>query len=143
MAPVAQPVQLLADASSLEQVVIHLVINACEAMPSGGTVDLDTHLLRHVTAGTLGNLPAGTYVCLAVSDTGGGIDPALVGQIFEPFFTTKDTATGLGLAVVWGLVKQHEGRVEVINQPGRGTTFRIYLPASEAKSPEPVVTEAS
>lgn len=141
VAPVTQPVQLLADASSLEQVVIHLVMNACEAMPSGGTVTLDTHLLRHVAAGTPGNLPAGTYVRLDVSDTGAGIDPALMGQIFEPFFTTKDTATGLGLAVVWGLVKQHEGRVEVINQPGRGTTFRIYLPASEVKTPEAVVTD--
>jgi two-component system, cell cycle sensor histidine kinase and response regulator CckA len=143
VAPVTRPVQLFADASSLEQVVIHVVINACEAMPSGGTVTLDTHLVRYETADMPANLPTGTYACLDVSDTGAGIDPALVGQIFEPFFTTKDTATGLGLAVVWGLVKQHEGRVEVINQPGRGTTFRIYLPASEAKTPEPVVTEAS
>jgi two-component system, cell cycle sensor histidine kinase and response regulator CckA len=143
VAPVPQPIQLFADPSSLEQVVIHLVINACEAMPSGGTVSLDAHLMGHETADMPAGLPTGTYACLDVSDTGAGIDPALVGQIFEPFFTTKDTATGLGLAVVWGLVKQHEGRVEVISPPGRGTTFRIYLPAAEAKTPEPAVSEAS
>ena len=87
-------------------------------------------------------LPTGTYVCLSVTDTGVGIDPGLVGQIFEPFFTTKDTASGLGLAVVWGVVKQHEGRVEVMNQPGRGTTFRVYLPAEDLITPESVAAKS-
>jgi two-component system cell cycle sensor histidine kinase/response regulator CckA len=132
--PATQGIRVLADASSLEQVVIHLVMNACEAMPRGGTVALETHLVRDVTVDGPAGLPAGTYVYLSVSDTGMGIDPGLVGQIFEPFFTTKDTATGLGLAVVWGVVKQHEGRVEVMNQPGRGTTFRVYLPAEESNN---------
>jgi PAS domain S-box-containing protein len=136
--PASQPIRVLADASSLEQVVIHLVMNACEAMPHGGIIALETCLVRNAPAGAPEGLPTGTYVCLSVSDTGTGIDPGLVGQIFEPFFTTKDTASGLGLAVVWGVVKQHEGRVEVISQPGRGTTFRVYLPAEGLKALEPV-----
>jgi two-component system, cell cycle sensor histidine kinase and response regulator CckA len=127
--PATQRIRVLADASSLEQVVIHLVMNASEAMPHGGVVAVETRLVRDTTEGAPVELPPGTYVCISVSDTGVGIEPEVVGQIFEPFFTTKDTANGLGLAVVWGVVKQHEGRVEVTNQPGRGTTFRIYLPA--------------
>jgi PAS domain S-box-containing protein len=138
--PATQRIRVLADASSLEQVVIHLVMNACEAMSHGGIVALETRLVRNVTAGAPEGLPTGTYGCLSVSDTGVGIDPGLVRQIFEPFFTTKDTASGLGLAVVWGVVKQHEGRVEVMNQPGRGTTFRVYLPAEDLITPESVAT---
>jgi PAS domain S-box-containing protein len=126
--PATQRTRVLADASSLEQVVIHLVMNASEAMPQGGIVALETRLVRTGTEGAPAELLPGTYVCLSVSDTGVGIEPEVVGQIFEPFFTTKDTANGLGLAVVWGVVKRHDGRVEVTNHPGRGTTFRIYLP---------------
>jgi PAS domain S-box-containing protein len=133
--PAPQRIRVLADASSLEPVVIHLVMNACEAMPQGGTVALETRLLRDTTEGIPAWLSTGTYVCISVSDTGVGIDPGIVGQIFEPFFTTKETASGLGLAVVWGVVKQHEGRVEVTTQPGRGTTFRVYLPAEEFATP--------
>ncbi|HEX9870042.1 MAG TPA: ATP-binding protein [Candidatus Tectomicrobia bacterium] len=129
--PLDQPVRILADASSLEQVVIHLVMNACEAMPQGGIVTLETRLVRDATDGRPTDLPTGTYVCISVSDTGVGIEPGIVGQIFEPFFTTKDTANGLGLSVVWGVVKQHHGRVEVTSQPGLGTTFHIYLPAED------------
>jgi PAS domain S-box-containing protein len=129
--PSAQPIRVLADTSSLEQVLIHLVMNACEAMPHGGIVVLETHLVRDAMEGRATELPPGTHVCISVSDTGVGIEPEVVGQIFEPFFTTKDTANGLGLAVVWGVVKQHDGRVEVTSQPGHGTTFRIYLPAED------------
>ena len=129
--PATQRIRVLADASSLEQVVIHLVMNASEAMPQGGIVTLETRLVRAGTEGVPAELLPGTYVCLSVSDTGVGIEPEVVGQIFEPFFTTKETANGLGLAVVWGVVKQHDGRVEVTNQPGRGTTFRIYLPVED------------
>jgi signal transduction histidine kinase len=129
--PLDQPVRILADASSLEQVVLHLVMNACEAMPQGGIVTLETRLVRDATEGRPTDLPTGTYVCISVSDTGVGIEPGIVGQIFEPFFTTKDTANGLGLSVVWGVVKQHNGRVEVTSQPGLGTTFHIYLPAED------------
>jgi two-component system cell cycle sensor histidine kinase/response regulator CckA len=129
--PVAERVRVLADAASMEQVVIHLVMNACEAMPQGGMVAIETRLVRHTSEKVPAELPPGAYVCVSVSDTGVGIEPKVVRQIFEPFFTTKDTASGMGLAVVWGVVKQHGGRVEVSSQPGRGTTFDIYLPAEE------------
>jgi signal transduction histidine kinase len=129
--PSDQPVRILADASSLEQMVMHLVMNACEAMPHGGSVALETRLVRDAAEGRPTALPTGTYVCISVSDTGVGIEPGIVGQIFEPFFTTKDTTNGLGLSVVWGVVKQHDGRVEVTSQPGLGTTFHIYLPAED------------
>lgn len=126
-----QPVRITADASSLEQVLIHLVMNACEAMPQAGIVALETRLVRDASAEKPAALPMGTYVCISVSDTGVGIEPQAMGQIFEPFFTTKDSANGLGLSVVWGVVKQHAGRVEVTSQPGLGATFHIYLPAEE------------
>ena len=129
--PVSRRIRVLADAASLEQVVIHLVMNACEAMPHGGIVALETSLVWDAMVGAPAWLSTGTYVCISVSDTGVGIDPGVVGQIFEPFFTTKETASGLGLAVVWGVVKQHDGRVEVTSQPGGGTIFRVYLPAEE------------
>jgi len=132
--PADQPVRILADAASLEQVIIHLVMNAGEALPHGGIVKLETHLIGDATEGRPAELPTGTYVCISVSDTGVGIDPGIVAQIFEPFFTTKDTANGLGLSVVWGVVKQHEGRVEVTSQVGHGTSFHIYLPAEDLTS---------
>jgi two-component system, cell cycle sensor histidine kinase and response regulator CckA len=127
--PSDEPIRVLADTPSLEQVFLHLVMNAYEAMPHGGIVTVETRLLRDAREGVPPDLPRGTYACISVSDTGGGIEPRVMEQIFEPFFTTKDTASGLGLAVVWGVVKQHDGRVEVTSQPGRDTTFRIYLPA--------------
>jgi PAS domain S-box-containing protein len=132
--PSDQPVRILADASSLEQVIMHLVMNACEAMPHGGIVALETRLVRNATESRAAELPTGTYVCISIRDTGVGIEPGVVGQIFEPFFTTKDTANGLGLSVVWGVMKQHDGRVEVTSQPGVGTTFYLYLPAVDLAS---------
>jgi two-component system, cell cycle sensor histidine kinase and response regulator CckA len=129
--PSDQPVRVRADTSSLEQVVIHLVMNACEAMPRGGIVGIEIRLLHQALEGRPAELPTGTYACISISDTGVGIEPGVVGQIFEPFFTTKDTANGLGLSVVWGVVKQHNGRVEVTSQPGLGTTFHVYLPADD------------
>ncbi len=129
--PTDERIRVLADRASLEQVLMHLVINAYEAMPHGGIVTVETRLVRDATEGVPSQLPPGRYACISVSDTGVGIEPAVMEQIFEPFFTTKDTASGLGLAVVWGVVKQHDGRVEVTSQPGRGTTFHIYLPAQE------------
>jgi two-component system, cell cycle sensor histidine kinase and response regulator CckA len=135
VSPATEPVRVLADTASLEQVLIHLVVNACEAMPQGGRVALEAHLMRETAADIAPELAPGTYVRVSVSDTGVGIDPGIMGQIFEPFFTTKDTASGLGLAVVWGVVKQHGGRVDVSSQPGRGTTVRIYLPSEDHTQP--------
>jgi two-component system cell cycle sensor histidine kinase/response regulator CckA len=129
--PADEQVRVLADTSSLEQVVMHLVMNACEAMPNGGMLTVETRLVRDVKEGIPAGLPPETYGCVSVSDTGVGIESEMVGQIFEPFFTTKETASGLGLAVVWGVVKQHGGQVEVTSQPGRGTTFHIYLPVED------------
>lgn len=140
--PFTHHTRVLADASSLEHVFIHLVMNACEAMPKGGTIVLATHLEPNEAAAPREGPAPATHVCFSVSDTGAGIDPAVVGQIFEPFFTTKDTASGLGLAVVWGLVKQHQGRVEVVNQPGHGTTFRVYLPIEDRETPEAVASNS-
>jgi PAS domain S-box-containing protein len=132
--PANQHAWVLADASSLEQVVMHLVMNACEAMPKGGRLVLETSLQHDELAYAAEGSSPGTFVCLSVSDTGVGFDPELVGQIFEPFFTTKESASGLGLAVVWGLVKQHDGNIEVISKPGHGSTFRVYLPIEERVS---------
>jgi len=131
LTPSDQPVRVIADGSSLEQVILHLVMNACEAMPDAGIVELETRLVRDATEEKPAELPMGTYVRISVSDSGMGIEPGIIEQIFEPFFTTKDTANGLGLSVVWGVVRQHDGRVEVTSQPGLGTTFHIYLPAEE------------
>jgi PAS domain S-box-containing protein len=129
--PTTERVHVHADPASLEQVVMHLVANACEAMPHGGMIALGMRLMRDAAEDIPPELSPGTYACLSVSDTGVGIDPGVIGQIFEPFFTTRDTASGMGLAIVWGVTKQHGGRVAVSSQPGRGTTFRIYLPIED------------
>lgn len=126
--------RVLADAASLEQVIWHLVVNAWEAMPHGGTVVLETRLV-HGNGHDVAVPTSATTVCLSVSDTGVGIPPGMLGKIFEPFFTTKDTGSGLGLAVVWGVVKQHGGRVEVSSQPHSGTTVHIYLPVERLQEP--------
>jgi PAS domain S-box-containing protein len=131
----APGIQVLADASSLEQVVWHLVVNSWEALPQGGTVSLETRVI-HGDEEDAALLPlSGPLVCLSVHDTGVGIEAGLLGQIFEPFYTTKDTGSGLGLAVVWGVVKQHGGHVEVMSQHHEGTTVRLYLPVESAKGP--------
>jgi PAS domain S-box-containing protein len=111
---------VLADRAQLEQVIINLAINARDAMPDGGTLAIETSV-------------EGEHVRLAVSDTGAGIDPELLERIFEPFFTTKDVGlgTGLGLATVHGIVTQSGGHVDVVSDPGLGTTFTVWLPAAE------------
>ena len=134
-----------ADANQIQQILINLVTNAMQAMPGGhghigirlDTVMLDTAMAQaHPALRALHEKHPGRTLRLAVSDNGPGMDAATLERIFEPFFTTKpvDEGTGLGLAVVHGIVETHEGEIEVASQPGRGTTFTIYLPVAAAEA---------
>ncbi len=125
--------------AQLEQVVMNLAVNARDAMPRGGTLTLSTRVVRLAASspGTPG-LAAGRYAVLEVSDTGTGMAPEIVEHIFEPFFTTKEEGkgTGLGLATVYGIVRQAGGEVVVESEPGRGSTFRVFWPSAEAGEAE-------
>ena len=126
----------MAEAGQIEQVLLNLATNARDAMPQGGRLSLDTQLVELDDAFIRlhGYGEPGMYAAISVSDTGSGMEKETVAQIFEPFFTTKEVGkgTGLGLAIVYGIIKQHNGYVTVYSEPGKGTTFRIYLPTIKA-----------
>ncbi|MBL7961342.1 response regulator [bacterium] len=123
---------IVADVFQMEQIIMNLSINAQDAMMNGGVLAIETDNVMIDEHYVLSNPEAtpGMYSCLTISDTGTGIDPAALAHIFEPFFTTKEVGkgTGLGLATVYGIVKQHGGHITVYSEVGKGTTFRLYFP---------------
>ncbi|MGZ5923787.1 MAG: ATP-binding protein, partial [Rhizomicrobium sp.] len=135
-----------ADEAQLSNAIINLVVNARDAMPKGGTVTIRTANEVVTTPSALGTaiMPAGEYVRIEVADSGIGIPKEHLGKIFDPFFTTKPVGqgTGLGLATVYGIVKQTGGFITVDSEVGKGTTFRIFLPRHRIDENTPVVVEA-
>ncbi len=128
----AQNDTIRADPHQLEQVILNLVVNARDAMPNGGTLTLETDELIIDDNGGVQPvaLPPGEYIELRVTDTGEGMEPEIVTRIFDPFFTTKPIGkgTGLGLAMIYGIVKQHGGHLSAYSRSGEGTTFNVFLP---------------
>ena len=131
---------VLADSSQIEQIMMNLATNARDAMPDGGVLSISTGVnnLEPAMAG-LGCCGPGRYALLTVSDNGTGMDEATKSKIFEPFFTTKEVGkgTGLGLAMAYGTVIQHNGQITVESEPGKGTSFKVYLPLIAYQEPAP------
>jgi len=143
------PVPLItrADAGMLDQILMNLAVNARDAMPDGGRLLIETgeRMLDEASAQLNVDAAPGRYVWMSVTDTGYGIPPDVLPHIFEPFFTTKEVGkgTGLGLATVFGIVKQHQGWIEVQNQPGSGARFQVFFPVSSGAVTEPVVPRSA
>lgn len=133
---------LEADPFQIEQVLLNICINARDAMPDGGilTIKTENTSITEINPAIYSELPAGRYVRLSVSDTGVGMEKNIQSKIFDPFFTTKDKTkgTGLGLAVVYGIIKNHNGHIHIESEPGKGARFDLYIPASTKRPVEPV-----
>lgn len=133
---------VLADPGKMHQVIMNLCTNACQAMPSGKgllSVALDEQVVSQAENPNIPDMPPGSYLRLRVRDTGSGIEDGVMEKIFDPYFTTKDPGkgTGLGLALVHGIVEEHGGYIDVTSFKGRGTTFSIFLPISESSEEQP------
>ena len=134
------PLIIRGDASQMEQVLMNLLANARDAMPGGGQVSLATELIEIQAGNTFLPSEPGKYALISISDTGQGMDEATRQRIFEPFFTTKEIGkgTGLGLSIAYGIIKQHQGEINVYSEPGHGTTFRIYFKCIDFALAQPV-----
>jgi len=131
-----------ADAGQIEQVIMNMAVNAHDAMPKGGRLTLETANVS-IDQDSIGRYPdmkPGGYVMLAITDTGAGMNPEVKARVFEPFFSTKDVGqgTGLGLSSCHGIIKQSGGHISVYSEPGRGATFKVYLPQIEQEAIVPV-----
>jgi two-component system cell cycle sensor histidine kinase/response regulator CckA len=127
---------IIADKGQVEQVLLNLFVNASDAMPGGGKLFLKTDTVTHREIPRKGyTIHPGPYIRLTVADTGVGIDKEIIDRIFDPFFTTKKMGrgTGLGLASAYGIVKSHNGYIDVVSEKGKGSTFSVYLPATDAR----------
>ncbi len=125
---------VLADPIELEQVIVNLINNSFDAMPDGGEIFMRTRNVVFPNGVSAPESPyrhSGRYVCISVSDTGSGMDEEIRSHLFEPFFTTKPVGegTGLGLAVIYGIVEQHNGWIDVESKKGKGSEFKVFLPA--------------
>jgi CheY-like chemotaxis protein len=144
---VTQPCQpaIEADRGMLAQLLLNLALNARDAMPQGGTLTLQTEARSPAERPGPGNIPEwpGRWVTLTVRDTGCGMNPETLTHLFEPFFTTKEVGkgTGLGLAMVYGIVQQHDARIEVESVVGQGSLFRVHFPAVDAPHPPVIETD--
>jgi len=127
------------DPGQIEQVLVNLAVNARDAMPGGGQLIIETTNTDRVPAGLAEDAAGGRWVKISVTDTGCGMDEGTLRRIFDPFFTTKEVGkgTGLGLATVYGIVQQHGGHIAAHSTPGKGTTFEVYLPRTDAEDQGP------